>query len=272
VGLAGVALAGCERKLSGGGALASLSDKEISDRVSEFIAQRGIDNYGANPNGPMPDPSVPFNPGYMALIHMTSAGPWEIRSNHAHFAFSQTSYDKPARIARASAIFANKLGKTHKRFRDEPRGSHFQVYDIEPGLPVPQFADQLEFANFYFGHQHDLYIFYEHKPGELKFDTITNRLVTFSQFHGSGEKADENHAFFNAELITDPALLGKLKGRGSLIRLENHFTVKDGTSYFLLPHGATDSQHYKMNLIYVAGSGIVMAIDPDIGNGGGRRP
>jgi hypothetical protein len=271
LGLAGAALAGCDRKGSDGSQAGLLSPKEVGSLVSEFIDERGINNYGDNPNAAPPASTGPFNPQYMVLIHMTSSGPWAINSNLAHFAFSEADKDK--RIDQACKVFLNKKSKNHKRFKDEGR----RPYDRAPAAPQADFADSIEFAEFNFLRQHDLYVFYEHKKDEVLFDTANNQLVTFSQFHFSGNAAMENHAFFNAEVVK-PALTGDLAKHGSLIRLENHYTVKDsGGNYVKLPEGqqlaADVAQNYKMNLIYVAGSsGLPMLIDPDTGNGVGNGP
>lgn len=270
---AGTALAGCD--LIGGSEpkVAAISPKEVAGLLGEFVQDRGINNYGHNPNDAPIGPTVPFNPQYMAVIHMTSRGPWAINSNLAHFAFADQ--DKSKRIDHAGAILLNKLTKNHKRFRDAGRGNAFSPFDRRPGDARPEFADFLEFAEFDFLHQHDLYVFYEHKPGEVLFDP--NQLVTFSQYQFGGAQADENHAFFNAEVI-DPAQTGQLAGKGSLIRLENHYTVWNGSQYELIgPEGqvlgAALDKSYKMNLIYVAGSsGLPVLIDPDPGNGMGGTP
>lgn len=272
IGVAGTALAGCNPNGSKETGARMLGEKEVSALVTDFIEQRGINNYGDNPNAAPSGSNVPFNPRFMVLVHMTSRGPWAINSNLAHFEFAAA--DKNRRIEHASKIMLNKLGKNHKRFRDEDRRKPYSPYDRKPADPQPDFADAIEFAEFNFWRQHDLYIFYDHKPNEVQFDA--NQLVTFSQFQFGGALADENHAFFNAEVV-DPALTGQLASKGSLIRLENHYTVRQNNQYELLPEGqqlpAGVAQHYKMNLIYVAGSsGIPMLIDPEPGNGAGSGP
>lgn len=280
VGLAGTALAGCDSvaRLSGARCgnegFVPLSAEAISDRIRGYVRERGINNWGDDPNKPPPNEfdqvKLPFKPEYMLLIHIASGGAWQISSNHAHFAFADQ--DPDGRIAHASDIFVNKLRRQHKRFKAEGRGKPYSVHDRAPTMPVADFADEIDFDNLNFRSPHDIYVFYEHKPNEVRLDTISNQLVTFSQFHSSGIEADENRAFFNARLVTDTKLLGGLDGKGSLIRLENHYTVWNGSGYDRLDYNPADPQHYKMNLLYVAATGIVMAIDPDDGNGVGSGP
>jgi hypothetical protein len=273
LGAASAALAGCNQPVGGDKSTAAINPKELSGLVTDFINERGINNYGHNPNEAPSGPTMPFNPKFMVVVHMTSKGPWAINSNLAHFAF--TDADKAKRITQASNICLNKLDKKHRRFRDEGRRKPYSPYDRKPAEAQPDFADAIEFAEFDFVHQHDIYIFYEHKKGEVMFDP--DQLITFSEYQFGGAPANENQAFFNAEVI-DPALTGKLADKGSLIRLENHYTVWKTNKYELvgpegqqLPFGV--AQNYKMNLIYVAGSsGIPMLIDPEIGNGTGDDP
>jgi hypothetical protein len=273
LGVAGAALAGCDLLSRGDKRTAALSVREVSSLVTDFINERGINNHGHNPNEAPTGPTVPFNPKFLVVVHMTSKGPWAINSNLAHFGFADP--DKAKRIDQASKICLNKLGKNHRRFRDEGRRQPFSPYDRKPAEAQPDFADSVEFAEFNFLGQHDIYIFYEHKKDEVVFDP--DQLVTFSQYQFGGAPADENQAFFNAEVV-DAALTGQLANKGSLIRLENHYTVWNGSKYELLgtegqqlPAGV--AKHYKMNLIYVAGSsGIPMLIDPDTGNGVGNGP
>lgn len=269
VGAAGLALAGCKKTGDGGGASTAVDPKRDSTLVADFLAEQGLDNYGDNANGPPPVSGLAYNPAYMMLIHLKSGGPWEITSNHAHFAFAQPTYNPAARAKRACEIFANKVTKNHGRFKDEPRGSNFQVVDRKPANPTPEFADGMSFSDFNFGHQHDIYIFFEHKPGDVRFDTANKNFVIFSEHFGNGTKTDPNNAFFNASLVTDPNLLGALNGKGSVLRLDNYFTVKSGANY--VPIGST-TQIYKMNFVYIARSDIVMLVDPDTGNGQGYDP
>jgi hypothetical protein len=252
VGVAAAALTGCTAKDASGGASAG--------------------DPGDDPHGAMAEVRGPFNPRFMGLVHLTSAGAWGISSNDAHFEFAQDNYDKDARIKWACEIYANKIAKRLKRFSDEPRGSRFQVYDRTPDAPVPDFADELEFADFGFGQPHDVYVFFEHAPGEITVDGKNKRLLDFGTKLLSGKKADANHAIFDTEEIADPALLGALAGKGTLIRFNNHCTIKDSKGYHQLPHGNITSQTYKLDILYVAKSGIAMAIDPDTGNGHSWRP
>lgn len=282
VGVAGLALAGCSKGSGGGDPV--LTEREVSDRVSTFIADRGLDNHGDNPNeAPVsqPQPTV-FQPQFMVLIHIKSDGAWAISANHAHFNYT-ASYDKVDRTKRARDIFLNKLTKGHGRFKQEPRQSNFQVYDRRPTASAADFADELDFTLFQFGSQHDIYVFYEHNQNAISFDDTNRRYLTFSKFFKDGSPANRNHAFFNAERITDVSTLGGLNGKGSLIRLENHMTYKEpvdptatqptpGALYRPIPMGTQNHQRYKMNLIYVTRSGLVMMIDPDTGNGVGYDP
>jgi TAT (twin-arginine translocation) pathway signal sequence len=250
VGVAAAAVAGCTPKSGAGGTT--------------------IDDAGDDPHASQAEGREPFNPKYMGLVHLTSAGAWGISSNDAHFEFVQEKYDKDARIKWASEIYANKIAKRLKRFRDEPRGSRFQVYDRTPEAPTPDFADELEFAKFGFRHPHDVYIFFEHAPGEITVDGKDKRLLDFGTKLLTGKKADVNHAFTDAEEITDPALLGALAGQGTLIRFNNHCTIKDEKGYHQLPYGDIQSQTYKLDILYRSKSGIAMAVDPDTGNGMGN--
>lgn len=249
-----------------GVAAAALSG--CSEKGSSEVAMSGNDNFGDDPHAKIAADQGPFNPEFMSLVHLTSSGTWAISSNDAHFKFVQTSYDPAARTKWASEIFVNKIKNGWNRFREAPRGSRFEVFDRTPTAPTPDYADALEFAKFGFGSPHDIYIFFEHGAGELSLDPA--RLISFSRTLLVGKPANPNHAFADTELVTDRSLLGDLADLGSLIRLNNHFTVKDGGSYHRLPHGKVTSQDYKLNIFFKTKTGIAMAIDPDTGNGVGR--
>jgi hypothetical protein len=244
-------------------ALSSCTEKEEN-------AITGSENFGDDPHAKLAEAELPFNPEYMSLVHLTSDGSWGISSNDAHFQFVQSAYDQAARTKWASEIFVNKIKNGWTRFRDAPRGSRFAVYDRTPNAPTPDFADELEFANFGFGSPHDIYIFFEHAAGAITLDP--GRLIDFSRKLLTGKPADPNHAFSSTELITDRALLGDLADLGSLIRLDNNFTIKDGGGYHRLPHGNIKSQTYKLDIYFKAKSGVAMAVDPDTGNGTSQKP
>ncbi len=258
--------------LTGAGVAAAAVSACTNENVAVASSDPETDNFGEDPNGSAVAERAPFNPKFMSLVHLTSAGAWGISSNDAHFEFVQETYDKAARTKRASEIFANKINQGWSRFRDAPRGSPFQVYDRTPKAPTPDYADELEFARFWFGQPHDVYIFFEHAPGELTVDTSGKRLLSFSRELLSGKKANKNYAFFDAEIVTDKADLGGLAGLGTLIRFNNLCTVKDDTGYHQLPYGNVKSQEYKLDIVYKTKTGIVMAIDPDAGNGEGHEP
>jgi hypothetical protein len=251
-GIAAAALSGC------------------GEKSSSEVATLAVDNFGDDPHAKSAPERVPFNPEFMSLVHLTSDGNWAISSNDAHFKFVQESYDPAARTKWASEIFVNKIKNGWQRFREAPRGSRFEVFDRTPAAPTPDYADALEFAKFGFGSPHDIYIFFEHGAGELSLDPA--RLIDFSRTLLTGKPANPNHAFADTELVTDRNLLGDLADLGSLIRLNNQCTLKDGGSYHRLPYGKVTSQEYKLNIYYKTKSGIAMAIDPDTGNGAGNEP
>jgi hypothetical protein len=281
-GAAGLALAGCSAGTGSGGP--QLSAQDVSDRVSAFIAARGLDNHGDNPNEPpIPQTSpIAFSPQFMVIIHIWSDGPWSISSNHAHFSYAEQ--DPIRRTEHARDIMLHKLNGPKGRFRDPRNHAQYPVHNRKPPTdPQPDLVDELDFSTFQFGSQHDIYVFYEHGLKEISFDDKNNRYLTFSKFFKDGTTANRNHAFFNAKHITDAAVLGGLNGKGSLIRLENHMTYKEpmdplatepakGAQYERIPKGAQYHHRYKMNLIYLAQSGMVMMIDPDTGNGVGYDP
>ncbi len=246
--------------------LTACTDKEASTG-SSLAGDTGDD-----PHGSITDERAQFNPKLMGLVHLTSDGAWGISSNDAHFTFAQETYDKNARIKWACEIYANKIAKGLKRFSDEPRGSRFQVFDKTPDAPKPDFADYLDFSRFGFGAPHDVYVFFEHAPGEITVEGEKKRLLGFGGKLLSGKKADANHAFFDAEVISDAGLLGGLAGKGTLIRFNNYCTVKDDKGYHELPHGGIENQTYKLDIFYKTKSGIAMAVDPDTGNGIGSSP
>lgn len=286
VGVAGLALAGCTENEQGSSP--QLSANEVSNRVSAFIAARGLDNHGDNPNAaPVPqDSPIAFRPEFMTIIHIRSDGPWSVSSNHAHYSHNvqNTAGNPNLRTIHARNILLHKLVDPVGRFRDQRNHSRFPVYDRNrPTAPQPDLADELDFNLFQFGSQHDIYVFFEHQRDAISFDDRNNRYVTFSKFFKDGTPAHRNHAFFNAQRIQDVPTLGGLESRGSLIRFENHMTYKvpinptasqptQGAQYRDIPTGQQNWHRYKMNLIYVTRSGLVMMIDPDTGNGVGYDP
>jgi hypothetical protein len=252
-GVAAAALAGC-----------SATGPQPESAVDQ------VDNFGDDPNGASALDRGPYNPEFMALVHITSASQWAINSNHAHFEFVQKTYDAAERTGRACKILLNKITGKLPRFRDAKPGSEFQAYDRNRGAGTPDYADYVEFANFGFGEPHDIYFFFEHAEGELSFDP--KRLTGFSRTLLSGKKGDRNQAFYYAEIVGDAAVLGDLARLGTLIRLDNYCGIRDASGYHRLPFGDIKSQIYKLNIYYKARSGIAMAIDPDTGNGYGNGP
>jgi hypothetical protein len=255
--------------LSGAG-LAAASLSGCDDKTISSSGEPAGDNFGDDPHAKIADDRAPFNPEFMSLVHLTADGNWAISSNDAHFKFVQPSYDKAERTKWACEIFTNKIKNGWSRFREAPRGSRFAVYDRKPDAPEADFADELEFKRFGFGSPHDIYIFFEHADGELTLDPA--RLIDFSRTLLTGKPANPNHAFSDVEIVADRNLLGDLAGLGSLVRLNNRFTVKDNGGYHRLPHGNITAQEYKLNIFYKAKSGIAMAIDPDTGNSMGHTP
>jgi TAT (twin-arginine translocation) pathway signal sequence len=258
--------------LAGAGAAATALAGCTAPNTSTATETGEGDDFGDDPHGSITEQRVQFNPKFMGLVHLTSNGTWAISSNDAHFGFVQETYDKNARIKWACEIYSNKIAKGLKRFSDEPRGSRFQVIDKTPDAPTPDFADYLDFSKFGFGAPHDVYVFFEHAPGEITVDGENKRLLGFGGKLLSGKKADTNHAFFDAEVIAEAALLGGLAGKGTLIRFNNYCTVKDDKGYHELPYGDVENQTYKLDIFYKTQSGIAMAIDPDTGNGIGNGP
>jgi hypothetical protein len=246
-------------------ALSSCTKTNGSDREDP-----ASENFGDDPQAKSGADQVPFNPEFMSLVHLTSDGSWAISSNDAHFKFTQASYDPAARTKRASEIFLNKIKNGWQRFREAPRGSPFEVYDRTPSAPTPDYADELQFAKFGFGSPHDIYILFEHAPGEISLNPA--RLIEFSRTLLVGKPANQNFAFSDTELVTDRKLLGDLADLGSLIRLNNNYTIKEGGKFQRLPFGNVTSQEYKLNIFYKTKSGIAMAVDPDTGNGQGHEP
>lgn len=211
-------------------------------------------NSGDNPNGPAP--AGPYDPAYIAVAHMVSTG-WNVSAIHAHF--SADGLDEAGRLGLAAQLMEAKLAN-HERVFDYP-GAPQQPYVNSEG----QICQYENFENFRFNSQHDLFFFFEHAPGEITFKQ--GDLVEFGSSFRDGNPAAPNFAFFAAEDVTG-SVPDPLRGAGTLVRLENHFR-KQGNAPI---DPKIDRITYKLCLVYTAGSGIAMIIDPDTGNGGGHNP
>jgi hypothetical protein len=210
-------------------------------------------NHGDNPNGPAPGGT--YDPQYIVVVHLQADG-WNVHGIHAHF--SATGLDPAGRIALASNLMEAKLKGGHPRF--DYSGAPEQPYV----LPNGSYAQYEDFKHFAFGSQHDVYLFFEHVPGQISF--ANGDIAEFSGYFRNGKAAEANHAFYEASNITQqiPASLAQ---SGSMILIENYFTRKGGQ-----PIGKDEAFTYKLCLNYLAASGIAMMIDPQPINGGDERP
>jgi len=210
-------------------------------------------NYGDNPNGP-PSGGT-YNPQYMAVAHLRSDG-WNVNGIHAHF--SAPNMNANARLALAGALMLAKLEGGHPRF-DYP-GAPEQPY-VKPDGSYAQYPD---FREFGFGSQHDIYVFLEHGPDELKL--TDGAIAMIAPQLRNGKPGAANHAFYSTREVTSQ-LTPDLARRGSMFLMENHFTTRGNQPI----NPKTETFKYKVCFLYTAASGIGMVIDPD-GTNGGSKP
>lgn len=210
-------------------------------------------NHGDNPNGPAPGGS--YDPQYVVVAHLQADG-WNVHGIHAHF--SATGSNAAGRIALAAGLMEAKLKGGHATF-DYPGAPQLPYR-----LPDGSYAQHTDFKDFAFGSQHDIYIYFEHAPGQISF--VNGDVAEFSRYFRNGNQADGNYAFYDASDITGqiPADLARL---GSMILIQNHFS-KRGSQ----PIGKNEGFTYKLCLNYLAASGIPMVIDPQPINDGELRP
>ena len=295
-GAVGVALAGCRKNsTSDGGGSSTKSTGEFTNTstIVDYFKDAGLDNHGDDPHENPPVPSPPFSPQYSIIVDITSRGAWDITMNHVHF--SNTAPNLADRNIFALKALANKKVRNHRRFRDERNDQELiPINRNEPPQTPPRLADYSNFSRFGCSAQHDIYVYFDHNSQIEVINTDEyHALFTFSQKRKDGTSVSPNDSFYNASVVDIEAvenslppnfpsmLKGKLKG--TLLRVENHLTVRsnplDRTSSNIIIDNTNPGRkvYYKLNIPYIvnAGGGYegnVIIIDPDTGNGQGYEP
>lgn len=239
-----------------------------SQILIDILSKIGLKDHGENPHDRFPAHSPTYAPQHMAIVHLKSTGPWNLSVIHAHF--NCAGKDAQARLDMASDILKWKLSDNANWNFTAP-GAPYQPAKNEYGFP----AEYLHFRPFEFGSPHDICFFFEHS-GTMRFDP--SMLVKLTDAQGNATKMSENEAFFGARDVTLDMPSNEVKKQGTVLLLENHFTV--GKIVNKREIKASDKRlQYKLNLVYGVDPDatdpsqvISMIIDPDTGNGMGTEP
>jgi len=261
---AGLAVAACSKNAS--------ADK--SDSGSGTAGITGIRrSYGDDPNEGF-DPTLPYTPRFMTLVRVSSKGAWDITTNHASFSVPASAnppspeQDAKNRFDLACNIFRKfKGGGALKRFGE---------------LAIPGIVkrsngndDAVDFADFNFGWQHDIYIWFDSAEVALHRANGLDYLIEMTQFTADGAQTTFNKSFYAKNVSAGvPKDLG-----GRMILVRNY--LRDGSGKPLRdangkPIGNGDPYPYSMNIFFELvrknSKNLVVILDPDTGNGTGYDP
>lgn len=261
VAAAGMAVAACSGK-----------DAATGEKPGSPMQDKGINpSFGDPPNDGFPKPAdAPYTPKYMTLVRVSSQKKWDITTNHASFLVPPTLADpvKDAknRLDQACAIFAKFKGSL-KRFSELMPGG---IVERSPGK-----YDAVDFNDFNFGWQHDIYIWFDSEDVLLHAVSGKDHLIEMTPFTAAGAGTTFNKSFYASNVSTQiPASLGgKMILVRNYLRDENGKSLRDGSGQ---PVDPTKNYPFSMNiffeLIRKGGKNLVVILDPDTGNGTGYDP
>ena len=252
---AGVALAGC--KPTGSEVTASSSGNPV--------CAKGINpSFGDDPNKGFPA-GVAYSPRYMTLVRVSSKKAWDISTNHASF---YTPDDPTKRRELAVEIFKKFKGNNSlKRFSEL---SIAGIVAREPGK-----YDAIDFDDFNFGWQHDIYIWFDSTDVALHKIGNDSHLIEMTAFRADGTPTHPNKSFYATDISSK--ISGDLGGQMILVRnylrddAGNPLRGPDGK-----PVGPPFKFKYSMNIFFELirkdSQNLVVILDPDTGNGTGYDP
>ena len=226
------------------------------------LCHEGIDpSWGDDPN--IDFPNVSFEPQYITLVKIESNGPWDISSNHA--SFDVKGMDETKRKDLAGEIFKRfKSTKPIHKFGELQHG-HTKEYGIKERKGGGY--DRDDFREFQFGHQHEIYIWFDSdKVSLVRPKTGPARLIAMSAARADGTPTAKNKSFYAGEYGANPTDL-----KGPIIVVRNYFRDENEA-----PITDTKDLLYSMNIFFKAQNKqkaeMTIILDPDTGNGVGFDP
>ena len=253
---AGLALAACDRAgsnppLTGAG-----------KNIEGIDPPRGDDSNGALP-------TAPFAPKFVTLVRISSDGAWDFSANHA--SFDASGLTEAQRKTLATDIFkhfkgvhppGNRAIRKFGELKDQTKDYRIAERDHNG-------YDRMDFSQFTFGGQHEIYIWFDSKDVSLVRKAADQKLHLISMSHqrADGTTTDTNKSFYAMDFGPTPAEL-----KGPIIVVRNYFRNASGN-----PVTAADGElKYSMNIFFKAKNkqkvDMTIILDPDTGNGVGFDP
>ena len=237
----------------------------------------------AAPCGPDPtngkDPNVgfpqgTFTPSYITLVRISSAGAWDISTNHA--SFRNTDSDYAQRKALAAEIFNHFKGQQPiKRFADlKSQSNDYHIAEHKHSDGSDSKFDRMDLADFNFGHTHEIYFWFDSNYVTLLRKKTDNKLhlIGMSAQRADGTPTNPNTSFFATDFKSEISIVPQPKIDGPIIVVRNYFLDENDNP--LVKEGV--DLKYSMNIFYKAknkkNSEMTMILDPDTGNGVGFDP
>lgn len=235
-------------------------------------------NNGNDPNDGFPK-NISYTPKFLTLVRISSKGKWDITTNHASFDAPpasnpvDTAKDAEARLCRAIELF-----KYFKQSRNEQKRFK-EIFAPGGGSGIKKRKnndyDAIDFDDFNFGYQHDIYIWFDSSDVALHKAGGKDHLIEMTRFTAAGDTTTFNKSFYasDASAQANPALGGKV------ILVRNY--LRDGAGNSLRdangnPVDPLKTYPYSMNiffeLIRKGSTNLVVILDPDTGNGTGYDP
>lgn len=258
-----LALSACDGKATGQKA----KDGPLKDLG--YGPSNGDDANLGFPKNPESTP-VAFNPGFITLVRVSSNGAWNLTANHASFVTSETDYDK--RKALAGEILRHFKGIFPKGNKKIARLSELKGQTKDYGIAMrnDRTYDRTDFVDFDFGHQHEIYVWFDSPAVTLAEKTATKGgplLITMTHNRADGTPTAVNRSFY-AEAF-EPQ---KYKPDGPIIVVRNYFRDENGDP---ITKPGLDLK-YSMNIYFqlknISGKVMTLILDPDTGNGTGYDP
>ena len=259
---AGVALAGC--KPTGSEVTAKALDCPLNGT--------GLNpSYGDEPNAELPA-DVVYNPKFMTLVRISSKGVWDFSVNQASFPVpalsipSDPTKDEQNRLYSAVSIF------------EKLNGRQFAALDPTNDKIIKRKSgkyDAIDFDDFNFGHQHDIYIWFDAKDKVVLHKTAAGAsyLIEMSPMRADGSKTNPNKSFYATDVSAKTAKLG-----GQMILVRNCLRDDNGKPSRDAKGTWVGAPYFKysMNIIFELirkdSKNLVVILDPDTGNGTGYDP
>jgi hypothetical protein len=262
--------------LTGTGLLAA----SCSPRQESEESTKGIwPSVGDNPNEPGIDNPIKskFKPNYVTLVRVTSGKGWEVSASHASFWLGQVSDAERMDFAiNTFARFRKDVGGLKKinQFRDMAQDRNTKIRERKGhdghGNAHNNDVQALDFKDFRFGFQHEIFVWFDGADVGLHSDKNGNaHFIAIGPLLSTGETGTINKSFY-ARKGENTSTTGETIA-GPMIAIRNyHFNglgkpVEEGKehSYAISIYFTVPSSN---------GQRMLLLLDPDTGNGVGYDP